>query len=242
MSDDEWAYGLHRRLHANFPAFTYDDVAADAWVEWVADLGDYQEEVAAAARALLAKNTARMPMGADVRRRFLQGAGLLAPSWPEAHRMIGDASAGRRSWRDLPGPVRVLTDDDAHADYLKAVEERYMEEAEAHDDRVLAPGGIAEVIAAAAWIDAVRVRTDRVVLARQAQYALDLPILDVMSDDEADASIAAWRAVNGGETPALPSGPVLDADEKWTPADNVRSLIERLRPKMLGRGTAGGAA
>lgn len=152
--------------------------------------------------------------------------------------MIGDASAGRRSWRDLPGPVRILTTDDAHADYQKAVEERYAVEAQAHDRRVLAPGGIAEVIAAAEWIDAARTRADLIVLARRCQADMELPIRASMSDEEAQASIDAWKAANGGEVPALPAGDV-NPDERWEPASNVRAIVDGLRRKAGLRAVTG---
>lgn len=240
MTSITWALALHRRLHANFPAFTYDEEAAEAWAEWVADLGDYSDLVARAARALIAENPRQLPNGAEIRRRFMREAGLLAPSWPVAHKLLGEAAAGKMPWRDLPGPVRALTPDDAHADYLKPVEERYATEATAHDARIMAEDGVEELVEAAEYLRLVRERVERLTLARQCQFVMALPIRASMSDEEADETIEAFKAT-GEELPAL-SGPVVDADEKWTPAPAVAKLIDSMHKRTLRSVGQGGAA
>src|SRR6185369_16822715 len=100
----------------------------------------------------------------------------------------------------------------------------------AHDRRVLAEGGIAELVAAGQWLAAVREEARLRVIARDCQADPGLPIGDRMSAEESRGLIDAWRAAHGGASPLeLGSGELVDPDDRWMPAPAVVSRIAELR-------------
>lgn len=165
-----------------FAHYQIGDLSPDVFCETLEDLPITLDFAKDACESLLATADRVMPSAQALRRRMMEHAGLLAPSWAAAQLTILEARRTGGSLRSFPGPVAQAVEAKGGMAALNASEnqeaafaqlrELYTECARRHDRFVLEPGGLEAFVAVCEWVAAERAEIDLVANGRWAAGVL----------------------------------------------------------------------